>query len=445
MGVKGLNSYIKKNFPSSLSSIFLNNFNNKRYTHLFLEINPMLHALTRKASYSLEAKIRRILKSISHLKENKESTTTFVMDGVAPLAKLEEQRDRRIRKVESSLRISVGTPFMLSVEKFINSLSMGSVNGTLNRGEGELKVFQALPPPSSILSNRIAIIGTDSDSYLFGLGRMINSPNDTIDILKGPWESMGGYELSVISINKIASIIVEPLKDKDRSQILADFLLILGIGGNDYLNGIPFYLRDFFWKFYGKKREIPFKLWNLKENSINLFEFKRYINSLSNDNPSLLFSSRPKSSLQSVNKDIAMWLYGITCSQRQILNPSKFPLLNSIFNKNCNIEFKDFITMDIASIQRDIDFLMQERMVNSLITPGVMSLIILPNNMHSKNLIPPVLVDIYRKYHHHTSLPHLSTESLKIDHNLINSMQKDIDSLNLKKGTLDYLRVYGND
>lgn len=489
MGVKGLTAFIKSSFPAALSSISFSSANRKKYTHLYVEVNPMLHKLVRRAigggGHSLEGKIKKSVKEINHLRVDDGSCVTFVMDGVAPLAKLEEQRKRRLSKGECSLRITAGTTFMLAVEKFLLSLRAGTVNGTLNRGEGELKVFQSLPDcydshhldtvndgssnnisnnnasstsntsnNTSLCSNnnitkeqkrnKIAIIGTDSDSYLFGLGRMIIDPLSLIDIIKGPWE-VDNNVADVVCINKIAQILTAPFPSVSREQVLADFLLIIGCGGNDYLQGMPEFVRNVFWKHY--KDNGPFALWDLTNDCCNLEEFKRYITTMMVASNAQYRQSNKEKAPGRGYQNIAMWFYGLTSSQRQILKPSKYPLLNAMFNKNCHVEIDDFISMDPLLIEKEISVFLKEEgsTIKRNITPGLMSLIILPPTKESKNIISPVLGDIFRKYHHLQFLPSSFNASLCIDENLINRMQRDIDFLNLEKGSLDYQRVYGND
>lgn len=174
-------------------------------------------------------------------------TICLCVDGVAPAAKISQQRVRRyaganskltVPKAEtgfSSTFITPGTEFMVMVDKLL--LKWVSMNKSKYRkirhiysshmlpGEGEHKIFQIIDRYNiGSPADNYAIEGLDSD--LVSLTILRPQHFFLIRMERKEFIDMNGFKEYVISTMK---------KDFSRELILKDFVLILYIVGNDFL------------------------------------------------------------------------------------------------------------------------------------------------------------------------------------------------------------------
>lgn len=181
----------------------------------------------------------------------------LAIDGVAPDAKINQQRQRRYRAAaESHFRgyfnsnsISPGTPFMMRLNEAITEkLEQIALDGTrtpptiiysshMTPGEGEHKILDFLRDPDLKLVNSETnkggniMYGLDADLVLLSL----ISPIRNIFLYREQ-EHRGGTQV----------IMIERLKDKLRTEfprarksVLHDFVLISFLVGNDFLPHQP--------------------------------------------------------------------------------------------------------------------------------------------------------------------------------------------------------------
>ena len=157
----------------------------------------------------------------------------IAFDGLVPLAKMVQQRYRRMRIQDHTdfdkHQISPGTPFMKQLAKTLKFLYPNFViSGTDEPGEGEHKIFTWLRTIEN--RNTICIYGLDADLVLISLAQ---SHLGDIHILR----ELETDEFALISINELKEVI--PL-DVDRYVQLS-----LMCFGNDFLPCMPmFSLRE---------------------------------------------------------------------------------------------------------------------------------------------------------------------------------------------------------
>jgi len=168
------------------------------------------------------------------------------VDGVAPLAKIIQQRKRRyltiyknkIDKLDikwDTNAISAGTDFMLNLDKFIeNKIKEENknsfiFNGSSNAGEGEHKIFNYF---NEIISNDKSIIinGLDADLIILSLISGLSN----IYLMRENKD-----EIIYVSINNLKLALLTELKTKwtidNDLDIIESYCVMCSILGNDFI------------------------------------------------------------------------------------------------------------------------------------------------------------------------------------------------------------------
>lgn len=218
--------------------------------------------------------IQNIVNYIVYLIEYVEAPKICIMvDGVAPMAKINQQRKRRYKSVHeknernkikkkygknvsswSNIVISPGTEFMESLHKNIldfvdeyeklysRSVSSIEYSSYHEPGEGEHKILQHIK-----MSNykNICIYGLDADLIFLSLSLI----NKNINLLREEVNFKGIIErnddnknkLCYVSINNLKTAIVKII-DKDcqnKNNLIGDFIFICYFLGNDFIPHLP--------------------------------------------------------------------------------------------------------------------------------------------------------------------------------------------------------------
>jgi 5'-3' exonuclease len=192
--------------------------------------------------------IRRVNDYIMNItSEIKPIDTLYIaVDGVAPVAKIQQQRQRRYKssglKTEElpfdTTSITPGTDFMFllnsSIDRFLksrsNSLYARNIHfsGPSVKGEGEHKIMEAYKGPIFNEGSHI-IYGKDADLILLAL----LSPLSGIYIDRED-TAMGKDRPGYINIDKLKDYISEEMGTNN----MLDFVLIVTLIGNDFLPNI---------------------------------------------------------------------------------------------------------------------------------------------------------------------------------------------------------------
>nr|QBK90543.1 MAG: XRN 5'-3' exonuclease [Pithovirus LCPAC104] len=180
----------------------------------------------------------------------------IAVDGVAPMAKIVQQRSRRfrIKKDEDILfnsnNITPGTDFMFRLDNFIKEWIRNNkqklpkkviYSSHMVPGEGEHKIMDIIRYENQIIGNKNHVIyGLDADLIMLSL----LAPLDNIFLVR---------DKDIIDINLFRKIINETMGSIDDFVILTFFL------GNDFLPHMPS-LED-----YSKSIDIMIDLYNSSE------------------------------------------------------------------------------------------------------------------------------------------------------------------------------------
>ena len=209
MGIKGLNVWIHATFPGAMQPV-----DERRggvaYDHVLFDLNGIVHQACRRREREREvikcvfAEVDTLLRCFPARK-----TVLLALDGPGPVAKLIEQRKRRIQKVAKaarpaapgagkrkkkrfdSLQVTPGTDFMLRLKRALHYYAVSrlvGVAGVFGRprpavfisgadvaGEGEIKLLGHLHARTSGVGSTAAdgettlLVGPDADLLLLGL------------------------------------------------------------------------------------------------------------------------------------------------------------------------------------------------------------------------------------------------------------------------------------
>jgi len=197
MGIPSYFSYIVKNYSNIIKKISYFYDVNNSIQHLYLDSNSIVYDAVSNIKYEditddeyedriIEFIIDKILYYMNKINPLKTMYITF--DGVAPFAKMNQQRTRRyknlfinklnnIEKKWNTANITPGTLFMKKltsrinkqVDKWNNEKTIKIIfSGSDKQGEGEHKLFQMIRD-TQLTSDKFAIYGLDSDLLMLSI------------------------------------------------------------------------------------------------------------------------------------------------------------------------------------------------------------------------------------------------------------------------------------
>jgi len=293
MGIPSYFSYIVKNHKSIIKKLVKNSL---RINSLYLDCNSIIYdsvhnidftALTDSASKTIINRvISKIVEYINLIGPDKLIYIAF--DGVAPVAKLEQQRIRRYKswyqnEISSAIfkkgaaekangwnttAITPGTQFMDELnsgisEYFDNSLTNLSkynvqeiiVSTSSDPGEGEHKIFEYIrthtPVVSVDVSSDISVVyGLDADLIMLSISHLPINKNiylfrETPEFIKSIDNSLEPNETYLMDIPLLAEIItldmnngVELTTMQQKNRIY-DYIFLCFFLGNDFMPHFP--------------------------------------------------------------------------------------------------------------------------------------------------------------------------------------------------------------
>lgn len=255
MGIPYFYGYLYKKYKYDID-ITETSLKNKTPKYLFFDYNSLIHPCANNVLEIVKNEIEHeytIDEIESHIIENVLSYTKYVInlfknslvkvyiviDGVAPLGKLKQQRERRYKSyytkdkiIWDTNNITPGTNFMIKLEKELKIFSInyntGNINVILdswrNVGEGEhkmMKIITELPDEDDIL-----IYGLDGD--LIVLGMLVNKK---ITLIRT--ENNDNMCFNFLETYKLAELIMKEIGN------VKDFILLSFLLGNDFIPALP--------------------------------------------------------------------------------------------------------------------------------------------------------------------------------------------------------------
>lgn len=289
MGIPSYFSYIVKNH----NEIFKKVKYFKKIDNLYFDSNSIIYDCLRET----EEKYKETNKTINnislilyekvckrieyYIKEIKPQNVVFItFDGVAPVAKLEQQRQRRhkskfIQLIENEIKkksvelfdktlITPGTEFMKQLDYYVKRYFSNSnlckkiiISGTFDVGEGEHKIFKFIRDnPTYHKQTTTFVYGLDADLIMLSLNHLSVSNNiylfrENPNYNKDLNTIFDKDELCVLQIYKLSYFIIQHMindkTDTNSKQLnkkyfkykIYDYILISFLLGNDFMPHFP--------------------------------------------------------------------------------------------------------------------------------------------------------------------------------------------------------------
>jgi 5'-3' exoribonuclease 2 len=293
MGVPGFFAWLMKQDRNK--SILINKLNFKPNTLYFdanclfhpqcfkiLKLNPYESNIEKLEQLMMDKIINYIDFIINYISPT--DLVYIAVDGVAPLAKINQQRKRRYKSIEenkmkndiykkynvpnntnwSNIVITPGTEFMKKLDKFIqkyieknNKKYKIIYSSYLEKGEGEHKIFQHIKDNYKNNEKTHIIYGLDADLIFLSLASNYNSIYLLREKTHLGEKTVKEDEMIFVSINNSRKIFndyfrmrldldididIDKDKDKDNNQqidFIPDFIFLCYFIGNDFIPHIP--------------------------------------------------------------------------------------------------------------------------------------------------------------------------------------------------------------
>lgn len=275
MGIPAYFSYIIKNYPNILQKI------NKDFIveNLFLDSNSIIYDSFRDIEYENDVNdyekkiIHSVCKKIeNYIKDIRPSNLVYIaFDGVAPIAKLNQQKNRRYKSSFmnsynnnknqwDSTCITPGTEFMnklnLQIKYFFRNSAYFKVkniiiDGSDNPGEGEHKIFDYIRDNTQYLDTHKSVIyGLDADLIMLTINNLSYCQNmflfrETPSFIKNIDKSLDPNCLYMINIPEFKNQLVYYLnndkvpENEQQENKLYDYIFLCFFLGNDFLPHFP--------------------------------------------------------------------------------------------------------------------------------------------------------------------------------------------------------------
>jgi 5'-3' exonuclease len=281
MGIPSYFSYIIKNYSNIIRNLqYFNNQYNFRFQHLYMDCNSIIydavHKLEKTQPPDFEsAVIDHVINSIhDYIKLINPTDTIYIaFDGVAPFAKMEQQRTRRyksafqtkisfddnnqISQSWNTSAITPGTAFMENLSTKIDyhfkhaekqyGVKQMIVSCTNQPGEGEHKLFAKLREPIHT-NDTVAVYGLDSDLIMLSIFHLKYCKNIYIfreapEFLKSaiPVKVRGNEnEPHFLDIQHLSTSISTEMNCRYAdNQRIYDYVFLCFLLGNDFLPHFP--------------------------------------------------------------------------------------------------------------------------------------------------------------------------------------------------------------
>lgn len=244
--------------------------------NLFMDSNSIIYDVVHslkyedydsKSSYE-EAIIEQVIHSIEdYIESIKPSNIVYIaFDGVAPLAKMKQQRERRYRSdfinnhefmksfkkpsLWSSANITPGTDFMIKLSKHITKhfdskeeefhVKKIICSTSLEEGEGEHKIFHYIRQHGLDKNQKMVLYGLDADLIMLSI---FNHELQRIYITREAPVFMKTYEtkeLLFMDVDLLCHYIISSMSCKySNSYRLYDYVFMCFLLGNDFLPHFP--------------------------------------------------------------------------------------------------------------------------------------------------------------------------------------------------------------
>jgi len=280
MGIPSFFSHIVKNHRTIIKKIK----DSKKMNNLYLDSNSIIYDCLRSIKYTSDIQFEKelihevCLKIDEYINVIKPDITILIaFDGVAPVAKLEQQRTRRYKSnLESKIRkqlnpndkkswdtraITPGTKFMKKLNTYVKKYYHNKekkynvekiiVSGSDKRGEGEHKIFDHIREyETQHKKQRTIIYGLDADLIMLALNNLpvakwIYLYRETPEFIKYIDKNLKPNESYVMDIPELSQTIIKemngglPPSTLQQKNKLYDYIFLCFFLGNDFMPHFP--------------------------------------------------------------------------------------------------------------------------------------------------------------------------------------------------------------
>jgi 5'-3' exonuclease len=281
MGIPSYFSYIVKNHVSIIKKFE----NNLLINHLYLDCNSIIYDVVYNIDFTklIESDIDTIIKAVcvkidSYISFLKPDTNVYIaFDGVAPVAKLEQQRSRRFKSLYqnnikknimknitsdpwNTTAITPGTLFMKQLNETIYNyyknperynIKKFIISGSDKYGEGEHKLFQFIRENKEEHSNKnIVIYGLDADLIMLSINHLPIAENiylfrETPHFIQSINADLEPNESYLLDIPELAKTITKNMNNdielniEKHNNCLYDYIFLCFFLGNDFMPHFP--------------------------------------------------------------------------------------------------------------------------------------------------------------------------------------------------------------
>ena len=258
MGIPSYFSFIIKNHGKIIRKL------KKMHVHnLYLDTNSIIYDTLRNGRENLILNV--CLKIEEYIQEIRPDHTILIaFDGIAPVAKLEQQRNRRYKSaLEKKIKkkvipnyceewntsaITPGTEFMIDLNKNVRNYFKGKekiynvkkiiVSGSDEVGEGEHKILQYIRDEDHTDLTTV-VYGLDADLIMLCLNHLNVAPKlylfrETPEFLKSIRKELEPNETYILDIPRLAEAVVCEMRGS-----LQDYIFICFFLGNDFMPHFP--------------------------------------------------------------------------------------------------------------------------------------------------------------------------------------------------------------
>lgn len=259
MGIPSYFSYIVRNHKNILKKMM-----NIKINNLYLDSNSIIYDCLRKTSDINQLFLNICTQIDTYISTLKPNNTIFIaFDGVAPVAKLDQQRNRRYKSyLEKELRKAIGEPigwdttmitpgtkFMKDLGNYVEKYFMNRekhykvekiIISTSNEvGEGEHKLFQYIRDRPH-WGETTVIYGLDADLIMLCLNHLSMTKNiylyrETPEFVKSIHAELEPNETYLLDIPLLADALTREMK----TNSLYDYIFLCFFLGNDFMPHFP--------------------------------------------------------------------------------------------------------------------------------------------------------------------------------------------------------------
>lgn len=316
MGIPAYFSHIVREHRNILKQLSSSKF---LIDYLFLDSNSIIYDIIRSIEFDNHNDnekfenncIHEICKQLEYYIKiiNPKKKVLIAFDGVAPVAKLKQQQNRRYKndylrnlfndgkkKEWNTSAITPGTKFMKKLsEKVTNYFSekQNVIVSTSNEsGEGEHKIFEYIRKNNKqLFSSNCVIYGLDADLIMLSLLHLKYCKNiylfrETPHFIKSIDKSLNPNELYALDIPMLGKRVSKVMKTIPETNAICDYVFMSFLLGNDFIphmpalnirtNGID-HIFDAYNEVVSNKGSLTI------ENKINYKFFKKFIDYLKNN------------------------------------------------------------------------------------------------------------------------------------------------------------------